>query len=752
MSASITPTAADLEHGESAVRRQMAAASRRIGRLKKIDRAAVGIITLGGIAVIVSVIGILVFIGAEALPLFKAARAAHMGAMQLHGTVAPGSPAHAVLGVDESSQYVYDVTPSGTLTFFATNTGKPAFDLAPPTLKDATITTGSRSLSGDFIALGTSDGRVALVRITFVPVYEAGVLKNVTVDLVERAVIRFDAGKRPLQRVSYVEDNDNKFVAGQVTNSEIKFWWADPSGAAKEAVVQVAGGQTITALKVGRSGTVIAGTDAGDVYHWELGDAPTLTDVGKSGAAPVTALNYVIGGRTFVVGTQDGRVSAWFRAPVTAEGTLGLVKAADFETQGSAVTDIAASTRDRTFATAGADGRIMLRHQTSGRTLLTLTGASPATHVVLTPRSDGLLAMRQSGTIDRFALANPHPEVSWRTLFGQVWYEGYGQPEYVWQSSSGSDDTEPKLSLVPLIFGTIKGTVYALIFAIPLAVFGALYTSQFVHPTIRARIKPTVEIMAALPSVVIGFIAGLYLAPVVERNLVGVMLLMLVLPIVGTSAMFVWNVLPGGLRKRVRVGAELILIIPLVILGGWLALALAPAVEAVVFGGDARQWLANLGFTYDQRNSLVVGLAMGFAVIPIIFTISEDAFSSVPSNLSAASLALGASRWQTAIRVVVPTASPGVFSAIMVGFGRAVGETMIVLMATGNTPLMDWSMFNGFRTLSANIAVEIPEAPQGGTLYRTLFLSAALLFVMTFTLNTVAELIRQRLRERYKAI
>jgi hypothetical protein len=148
----------------------------------------------------------------------------------------------------------------------------------------------------------------------------------------------------------------------------------------------------------------------------------------------------------------------------------------------------------------------------------------------------------------------------------------------------------------------------------------------------------------------------------------------------------------------------------------------------------------------------VVGLAMGFAVIPIIFTITEDAFSSVPSNLTAASLALGASRWQTALRVVLPTASPGIFSAVMVGFGRAVGETMIVLMATGNTPVMDWSIFNGMRTLSANIAVEIPEAPNGGTLYRVLFLAALLLFGMTFVVNTVAEVVRQRLRERYKAL
>jgi len=112
-------------------------------------------------------------------------------------------------------------------------------------------------------------------------------------------------------------------------------------------------------------------------------------------------------------------------------------------------------------------------------------------------------------------------------------------------------------------------------------------------------------------------------------------------------------------------------------------------------------------------------------------------------------MALGASRWQTALRIVLPTASPGIFSAVMIGFGRAVGETMIVLMATGNTPILDWSPFNGLRTLSANIAVEMPEAPHGGTLYRVLFLSAALLFMMTFALNTAAEIVRMRLRKRY---
>ena len=168
---------------------------------------------------------------------------------------------------------------------------------------------------------------------------------------------------------------------------------------------------------------------------------------------------------------------------------------------------------------------------------------------------------------------------------------------------------------------------------------------------------------------------------------------------------------------------------------------------------DFRLWWPHLtGAKFEQRNSLVVGFMMGFAVIPIIFTISEDAISNVPGALRSGSLALGASRWQTAMRVVLPTASAGIFSAMMIGLGRAVGETMIVVMATGNTPVMDFNIFSGMRTLSANIAVELPEAPLHSTLYRALFLGAMILFLMTFVVNTVAEILRQHLREKYKTI
>jgi phosphate transport system permease protein len=198
-------------------------------------------------------------------------------------------------------------------------------------------------------------------------------------------------------------------------------------------------------------------------------------------------------------------------------------------------------------------------------------------------------------------------------------------------------------------------------------------------------------------------------------------------------------------------GTEVSLLVPIVVFGAWLSFQLGGTVEHYLLSGDYRTWLHSaLGLTYDQRNSLVVGIAMGFAVIPIIFTIAEDSLSNVPQHLVAGSLALGATRWQTALRVVLPTASPGIFSAIMIGFGRAVGETMIVLMATGNTPIMNWNMFSGFRALSANIAVELPEAPVGGTLFRVLFLAALLLYVMTFIVNTAAELVRLRLRRKYR--
>jgi len=731
----------------------MASAAKRIVRLKRIDRAAVFVITMGGLAVVVGVLGILLFIAAEAVPMFRGATLTPKAAIRAAGDLTANDPALRAVGVDEYRRYVFTVERDARIVFYDAGTGTPALHFPMPGLAPgARVVSSSRSHLGNFLAAGTGDGRVALAQVTFTPKYENEKLSGLDVAVRERGLVMLDDRKRPVKEVSYYEDEGRRYVAAIVDDTEIAVWRTDDAGAEHRAALVPPAGSRVSHVRVGRHGAVVAVTPTGQLYRWLFDDdAPRLTDVSKVADEPVTALEFLIGGNSVVVGTAGGQVTSWFPASMP-DGTEAMVRGHVYEPQGSAVVAFGASPRERSFAAAGADGSIVLRHQTSEQTLARADGAGTVAHLVIAPKADAIFAIG-NGAYTPIDLFNPHPEISWRALFGKVWYEGYAEPEYVWQSTGGTDDFEPKLSLVPLVFGTIKGTVYAMLFAIPIAVLSALYTSQFVHPSIKAKVKPTVEIMAALPSVVIGFLAGLYLATVVERNLVGVFLMLMLAPIFGTFGVVIWRFLPRRLSQNLRPGTEIGLILPLLLLAGWTGIQLGPSVEAWLFSGDARSWIqSTLGLTYDQRNCLVVGLAMGFAVIPIIFTISEDAFTSVPSSLTAASLALGASRWQTAVRVVLPTASPGVFSAIMIGFGRAVGETMIVLMATGNTPVMEWSIFNGIRTLSANIAVEIPEAPYGGTLYRTLFLAAALLFVMTFVINTFAELIRQRLRERYKAV
>jgi phosphate transport system permease protein len=258
--------------------------------------------------------------------------------------------------------------------------------------------------------------------------------------------------------------------------------------------------------------------------------------------------------------------------------------------------------------------------------------------------------------------------------------------------------------------------------------------------------------MASLPSVILGFLAALWLAPLLETRVPSFILILVCLP--ATALLFgsVWSTLPNEYRKWIKPGSEFLAFVPVLVLVAYGAWCLGPVLDRLVFG-DFRQWWPRVtGASFEQRNSLVVGFMMGFAVIPIIFTITEDALSGVPPELKSGSLALGASRWQTAVRVVLPTASAGIFSALMIGLGRAVGETMIVLMATGNTPIMDFNLFSGMRTLSANIAVELPESPYHGTLYRTLFLGGMMLFLLTFLMNTLAEILRQHLRERYKTV
>jgi phosphate transport system permease protein len=227
---------------------------------------------------------------------------------------------------------------------------------------------------------------------------------------------------------------------------------------------------------------------------------------------------------------------------------------------------------------------------------------------------------------------------------------------------------------------------------------------------------------------------------------------MLFLPLSTVIVGAIWHKLPRAWVGRFPNGLHAMILMPVIVVLAVIILSQSANIEQWFFSGDVRVYLAEHGIDFDQRNALVVGFAMGFAVIPTIFTIAEDAIFSVPKHLSDGSLALGATPWQTLIHVVLLTASPGIFSAIMMGLGRAVGETMIVLMATGNTPIMDWNILEGMRTLSATIAVEMPESEVGSSHYRILFLAALILLIFTFAVNSIAEWVRQRLREKYRAL
>ncbi len=542
----------------------------------------------------------------------------------------------------------------------------------------------------------------------------------------------------------------------------------------------------------------------------------------------VTSLTFLTGKVSLVVGDSDGGVTVWFAIRGTGGDPARMEPAHHLEPGGSAVTALGASYRSRMLAAGYADGSVKVFHVTSGRKLGEVRlAAGTVLQVTLAPREDMVTATGSEGSA-LWRLDAPHADISPGLLFRPVWYEGYPGPAYVWQSSAASDSFEPKMSLMPLIFGTLKATFYSLLFGLPLAVLAAIYTSEFLDKKTRSRVKPVIEIMASLPSVVLGFLAALVMAPIVERVAVEILAVILLSPFCVLLGAHLWQLLPREMAARLD-SYRPFAVLGTLIVGAWVGWQFGPLVETIGFAGNFKGWLdgrmgsgisgwvvlllvpcglfvswfngrygqgfvrnrdANWGRTslalldlgrflastvlaiaiafflgwmlessgwdprgsvfgtYVQRNALVVGIAMGFAIIPLIYTISEDALTSVPDHLRAASLGAGATPWQTAILVVIPPAMSGLFSAAMIGLGRAVGETMIVLMAAGNTPIMEMNIFNGFRTLSANLAVELPEAVQNSTHYRTLFLAALTLFVMTFILNTVAEGVRLHFRRK----
>jgi len=733
-----------------------------VDKSRRNDRIAELLIRGGGLLVIVSVIWILVMISRVALPLFYPASARIAATVKVPAAIPAGTV--LAVGSDEEQQGAFILDDTGTFHFLKSADGSISASIKAPVIPAGAVRVVFAEYAGkSAYNLLWNSGAITSVTVALAAVKAPDGTISLTHDVIPREDLAFAASADVVQSfVRLIEDKGSMRI-DRLTGDRLRVTEQlvekDLEGNEKRRTVSAESTEPLpgrlSAITVDSKGHFLyVGTDNGMLLRWDVsepGQMRLLDTVQVSRNRAITAVSLVLGDVSVAVGDADGGLSTWF--PVTSPGSSGdksLVRIHTLRPNGGKVSAIITSPRDKTILSL-AGSEIHADHMTSERNLLTLKSAAPIALAALSPKGNTFCALDTAQTLTLWKLHIPHPEITFGTLFGKVWYEGYDKPEYAWQSSSASDDYEPKLSLVPLVFGTIKATLFAMLFAVPLALLAALYTSQFMSPKLKGRIKPIVEIMAAIPSVVIGFLAGLWLAPLIDKSVPTIFLSIVIVPLMLLFTIFFWKrIKTASLLQRAVRGHEFIAMIPVVILGIYAAFLLSGLAEAHLFAGDFKQWLfSTLGVRYDQRNSIIIAIALGFAVIPIIFTIAEDAISNVPRNLTAASLALGASRWQTAWRVVLPSALPGVFSAVMIGFGRAIGETMIVLMATGNTPIMSWSLFNGLRSLSANIAVEIPEAPFNSSLYRVLFLSAVLLFIFTFIINTVAEALRQRFRKKY---
>lgn len=723
-------------------------------------------VSAGGVGVIIAILLIFFYLLYVVMPLLKSGEAAPVA-----DYAAPLAEAPVVhLAMEEQAEIGVRYSRDGQVSFFSTATGAVLGEHRLPLPEGVSITSVAVARPDSHaVAYGLSDGRALVVKDRYRVSYpndQRLITPELEYPLGEAPVV-VDPEGQPLTALGLELGEESTLVGatadGRLVLANIRreeSFLGDEVELVETRTELPRQMDDIRFLLINPQQWVLHVADGtGRLVHYDISDkeSPRIVEevrlLGDRKGVTLTALRFLTGGISLLAGASDGSISQWF-AVRDDEGQERLRRIREFHEQSAPIVGIASEYARKGFLAADADGNLAIYHATAHNLILEeKVGEGRPAAIAIAPRANAWLAEDGNGRMHFWHVDNEHPEISWSSLWGKVWYESYDEPAYIWQSSSASNDFEPKFSLTPLSFGTLKAAFYAMLIGAPLAILGAIYTAYFMAPRMRGAVKPTIEIMEALPTVILGFLAGLWLAPLVEKYLPGIFALLLVMPIGVLLVSFLWTRLPERLRHRVPDGWEALLLVPVLVLIGWLSFALSHPIENLLFNGDMRLWLTHtMGIDFDQRNSLVVGLAMGFAVIPTIFSIAEDAIFNVPKQLTTGSLALGATPWQTLVRVVILTASPGIFSAVMIGLGRAVGETMIVLMATGNTPVMDWSIFQGMRTLSANIAVEMPESEVGSTHYRVLFLAALVLFLFTFVFNTLAELIRQRLRRKYASL
>lgn len=723
-----------------------------------------------GIGVIISLALIFLYLFYETFPLLKPATVEVAREISLPPEAIAGEAFHLTL--DRFQEIGGRFSEAGDITFFSTRDGRILQQTPVPVPDGTTVTSFGRSESRkSLFVYGFSDGSVLPLKVEYEQTFPDGVrvvTPKLEFPLGDDAIRIGDAITSNFSALHIVDGRGGYVVAGGTATGQIAMALFATQRNMFTGGIQIDRqdyelpgiGRPVRQVLVNESlRNLFAIDDTGELHHFDIVDRAEPRLVERVTLVPagvtVTAAEFLVGARSLIVGGSDGSVTQWFLVREDEQtDAFALTQIRGFRKHPGAVTFIEPEYARKGFLVGDESGTVGLHYATSSVTLKQLSvGDSPILRVAISPVNEmALVSPRGGNTLTVLDISNPHPQTSLSALWGKVWYEGRGGPAWIWQSTSGDDAFEGKFSLVPLSIGTLKAALFAMLLATPIAIMGAIYAAYFMSAPMRKIVKPSIELMEALPTVILGFLAGIWLAPYIENNLPIVFLGVVLIPLGMLLAGIGWSRLPLRFRAAVPPGWEAALLIPVVIGLGWVVVTASPHIEVAFFNGSMRQWLTDVGIPYDQRNALIVGMAMGFAVIPTIFSIAEDAVFNVPKHLTHGSLALGATPWQTVIGVVLATASPGIFSAVMIGFGRAVGETMIVLMASGNSPIVNFNIFEGMRTLAANVAVELPETAVGSTHFRVLFLSALVLLTFTFILNTAAEVVRQRLRRRYASL
>ena len=740
-------------------------------RLIKDLIARYGVIA-GGLGIIFAIALIFFYLLYVVYPLFISASAEPIAQYSVPET---SDGKTLLLDIEEQNEVAVRFTESGQVIFFSVNNGNVILNeriKLPQGGKIVSFSQGSPINEGAVI-YGLSDGRAIIVKHQYKVSYPNNVrliTPSLTYPLGEEPVLIDDKGAS-LENVAVKIGDKTSTIVVKTASTEhssskihICYFEKEQSLLADEASLTRT--DSIVDYDATKVNKILIDKDEQNLYLFNTDGALALFNISDKSSPTlineqtlvepsqsVTSSAFLNGDLSLMVGDSSGLVTQWSKVREN-HNKFQMQKIRVFKVSDKAVVSINPEQRRKGFLTVDAANTLGIYHSTSEREMIKESlGASIPIASAISPRANAFIVEASDGKIQSWTVDNKHPEVSLQSIWQEVWYESYAKPDYIWQSSSANSDFEPKYSLTPLVFGTLKAAFYAMLVAMPLALMGAIYTAYFMTPKMRQYVKPTIELMGALPTVILGFLAGLWLAPLIEEYLAGLFALLIFVPVAVMVFAFIWQFLPKSFTNMIPEGYESAILIPIIILSAWFAISVSVPLESYIFDGTLRDWFkSEFGIGYDQRNALVVGIAMGFAVIPTIYSIAEDAIFSVPKHLTVGSLALGATTWQTMINVVLLTASPGIFSAVMIGLGRAVGETMIVLMATGNTPVMDLSIFQGLRTLAANIAVEMPESAVDSTHYRVLFLAALVLFTFTFVFNTLAEVIRQRLREKYSSL